>query len=345
MPTPDEVWLREFAANSDDTLWLQEPPGTIRWLSPAFERMFGMPAADMLADGSHWVRLIHPDDLAVAQSAIPMSSEGRVVEVDYRIIRPSDGAVRWIRDKGFPLRGEDGTVTRIAGIARDMTAEREAQQALADSEARARTLLAELQHRVRNTLGVVRSISRRTAERARDVEDFATHLDGRLAAFARVQALVTRNPDASVLLREIVEDELLAHAAQEGSSVHIAGDATRLPVPVAERLSLAVHELATNSVKHGVLGAPAGRLDVDWHSGPVQGDRLLSFSWTETGLGRTLRKPRRSGFGTELLTRTLAYELKAKSALHFGKAGFSYTLFLPLPQVDEGERKSEEPRP
>jgi PAS domain S-box-containing protein len=332
MPTPDEVWLREFAANSDDTLWLQEPPGTMTWLSPAFERMFGMPAADMLADGSHWERLIHPDDLEIAQSAIPKSSEGRVVEVDYRIIRPSDGSIRWIRDKGFPLCGKDGAVTRIAGIARDITAERETQQALADSEARARTLLAELQHRVRNTLGVVRSISRRTAERARDVEDFATHLDGRLAAFARVQALVTRNPDASVLLREIVEDELLAHAAQEGGSVHIAGDETRLPVPVAERLSLAVHELVTNSVKHGVLGAPIGRLDVDWQCGTGDGDRLLSFSWKETGLGRPLRKPRRSGFGTELLTRTLAYELKAKSAIHFGKAGFSYTLFLPLPR-------------
>lgn len=332
MPTPDEVWLREFAANSDDTLWLQEPPGTMTWLSRAFESMFGLPAAAMLEDPSHWRRMLHPDDVEVALAAIPHSEDGEVVEIDYRIIRPSDGAVRWIRDKGFPLRGVDGTVGRIAGIARDITEEKEMQRALADSEARARTLLAELQHRVRNTLGVVRSITRRTAERARDVEDFATHLDGRLAAFARVQALVTRNPDASVLLREIVEDELLAHAAQEGGSVHIAGDETRLPVPVAERLSLAVHELATNSVKHGVLGGPAGRLDVDWTCGVSQDGALLSFSWKETGLGRTLRKPRRSGFGTELLTRTLAYELKAKSAIHFGKAGFSYTLFLPLPR-------------
>lgn len=345
MPTPDEVWFREFAAQSDDTLWLQQPPGRMVWLSPAFDAMFGMPAAEMIRDTSHWHRMLHPEDVAVALEAIPRSHHGSVVEVDYRIIRPSDGAVRWIRDKGFPLRGPDGKVDRIAGIARDITEEKEMQRALADSERRTRQLLAELQHRVRNTLGVMRSIARRTAERARDVQEYATHLDGRLAAFARVQALVTRQPDAPVLLQEIVEDELLAHGAREGASVHIDGDDTRLPVAVAERMSLAVHELATNSVKHGVLGHGAGQLDVAWSTRESADGPLLSFSWKESALGRTLRKPRRTGFGTELLTRTLAYELKAKSALHFGKSGFSYTLFLPLPHVDGGERKSEEPRP
>lgn len=331
MPTPEETWFREFAAHSDDALWLQEPPGTVVYVSPAFETLFGVCVPHGFKH-EDWAAMVHPDDRARAMEALPRSVMGEVISIDYRIIRPNDGAIRWIRDKGFPVFSPDGTVRGIAGIARDVTEEVATQQALAESEARARTLLAELQHRVRNTLGVVRSIVRRTAEQARDVQGFAYHLDGRLAAFARVQAMVTRQPDAGILLSEIVDDELLAHAVQPDGSVHVEGDAARLPAALAERLSLAVHELATNSVKHGILGKDGGRLDVRWRLGDGQDGPLLSFSWTETGLGRPLRKPRRTGFGTELLTRTLAYELKAKSAMHFGKAGFSYTLFVPLPR-------------
>ncbi|WP_205481201.1 sensor histidine kinase [Sphingomonas arenae] len=344
MPTAEERWFTEFAAHSDNTLWLQEPPGTMAYLSPTFEAMFGMPAGKGF-DRDQWAALVHPDDLGIALSALPRSEQGEVVQIDYRIIRPSDGAVRWIRDKGFPLFGSDGKVQAIAGIARDITEEKSALEALAQSEERARLLLAELQHRVRNTLGVVRSIARRTAERSRDVREFSTHLDGRLAAFARVQALVTRAPDAGVSLREIAQDELLAHGAQEGRSLVLEGPDVLLDPRTAERISLAVHELSANAVKHGVLGARAGELEVRWSLSGEAESRVLGFSWKETKLGRTLRKPRRTGFGTELLTRTLAYELKAKSAMHFGKNGFSYTLFVPLPYVDEGERKSEEPRP
>lgn len=345
MPTAEEKWFRKFAEHSDNTLWLQEPVGTLTYVSPTFTTMFGMPAEEVLNGLHRWAELVHPEDLDIARNALAASVLGAPVEIEYRIIRPTDRAVRWIRDKGFPLIGPDGSVQGMAGIARDITDERKTQQALADSDARARLFLAELQHRVRNTLGVVRSIVRRTAERSRDVEEFATHLDGRLAAFARVQAMVTRRPDSGVSLHEIVDDELLAHAAHEGKAVDLDGPEVLLEPRMAERLSLAVHELAVNAVKHGVLGCPSGKLQVRWTVNQGPAGRALAFNWAETGLVKPVRKPRRTGFGTELLTRTLAYELKAKSAMHFGKEGFSYTLFVPLHQVDEGERKSDEPRP
>ena len=343
MPTPDEVWFRAYAANTDDTLWLQEPPGTIAYVSPRFEEMFGHPVKEVLGDVSRFFRMLHPDDRErVRETLTSMLREP--VDVEYRIVRP-DGQVRWIADKGFPMIDRAGDVRSIAGIARDITEAKETQRALVESEAQTRLLLAELQHRVRNTLGVIRSIARRTAERARDVEEYATHLDGRLAAFARVQALVTRAADARASLREIIEDELLAHAAQEGATVNLEGPDVLLETRLAERLSLAVHELTANAVKHGVLGGRPGRLDVRWLVEASQTGRVLGLKWRESGLGRSLRKPRKSGFGAELLTRSLAYELNAKSAMHFGKDGFSYTLFVPLPHVDDGERKSEEPRP
>lgn len=208
-----------------------------------------------------------------------------------------------------------------------------AEAALRQSEQHSRVLLAELQHRVRNTLGVIRSIARRTAQTSDSVEGYASHLDGRLAAFARVQGMLTRSPERGISLRELVEDELVAHAAREGEGVEIDGDDTLLPPRVAERLSLAVHELATNSVKYGALQAEAGSLRVHWRTHGAGPDRRLRFGWEEKGVAIPPGE-RRSGFGTELLTRQLAYELKAAGLLDFSADGVRYALDVPLPSAD-----------
>src|SRR3712207_9087536 len=113
-------------------------------------------------------------------------------------------------------------------------------------------LLAELQHRVRNTLAVVRSIARRTGETSDTVEDYAMHLDGRLNAFARTQAMVTRNPSAGVDLETLVAEELNSYHAREGGQLRISGPPLRLCTKAAETFSLAVHELATNAVKYEI---------------------------------------------------------------------------------------------
>src|SRR5262249_60986983 len=91
--------------------------------------------------------------------------------------------------------------------------------AITKAEERQRLLLAELQHRVRNTLGVVRSIARRSAETSVNVEDYASHLDGRLNAFARTQAMVTRDPDGGVDLEFLVAEELAAYNARDGEQL------------------------------------------------------------------------------------------------------------------------------
>ncbi len=110
----------------------------------------------------------------------------------------------------LPYRSVDNFIAGVVTTFVDVTA-------LTRAEERHKLLLAELQHRVRNTLGVVRSIARRTAETSASVEDYAMHLEGRLSAFGRVQAAVTRDPSAGVGLATLVAEELLAHAAHEGN--------------------------------------------------------------------------------------------------------------------------------
>ena len=199
-----------------------------------------------------------------------------------------------------------------------------------ESETEVRLLLSELQHRVRNTLSVVRSIARRTAETTESVEDYGAHLDGRLAAFSRVQAMVTRDPAAGVSLEQLVGEEMAAVAAHEDGQLTINGPYLRMKPKGAEIMALAVHELATNALKYGALAVPDGRIDIDWSI--LDNPGKLRFVWTEAVPGG-IKPPRRDGFGTEFINRLMSYELDATPDLQFGPNGVICRIDIPLVNV------------
>ena len=232
-----------------------------------------------------------------------------------------------------PYRSVDNFIAGAVLTFLDVTGTVQAEAALRESEARLRTLLAELQHRVRNTLAVVKSITTRTAERSETVDDMASHLAGRLDAFARVQAAVTRAPEMGIDLASLVADEMMAHAAREGEQLTIDGPPLALPHKAGESLSLALHELATNAVKHGAL-SDGGRIAVSWRLEGVDGTRRLHFTWEEQGGNGGVAEPVSEGFGMELLKRILPYDLAAKSEVRFTPEGLRFSLDMPL--RDEG---------
>lgn len=313
-----EERFREFGENSSDALWIVDVETMqLVYLSPAFERIWGESRDRVVNDLGRWAELIHPDDRELAAQAMPRSFAGHPHVIDYRIVRP-DGEVRWIRDTGFPMR-EGGVVKRIGGIAQDVTD-------LKNAERRQNLLLAELQHRVRNTLGVIRSIARRSAQTSDTVEQLGAHLDGRIEAFARVQAIVTRRPDRGVDLAGLIEDEMVAHAMREREQYKLAGPEVMLAAKPAETVSLAIHELATNAVKYGAFAHDGGRLDIRWR---VADGRLL-FDWIESGGDFAGGEPERQGFGHELLRRVLPYDLQAATEIEFAPGGLHFRLDMPL---------------
>lgn len=225
----------------------------------------------------------------------------------------------------LPYRSIDNFIAGVVITFIDVTA-------ITRAEERQRLLLAELQHRVRNTLGVVRSIARRSAQTSSTVEEYSAHLDGRLGALARTQAAVTRDPEVGVDLEYLLADELMAYNAREGEQVRISGPTIRLQPKAAETLSLAIHELATNAVKYGALSQPAGRVEISWRIDEGVTPPELNFDWREKG-GPPVKSPKRKGFGTEILERTLGFEFKGKSALMFSPTGVHFSITLPLSRV------------
>jgi two-component sensor histidine kinase len=108
--------------------------------------------------------LIHPDDQAAAVMAVERVRKGEHVTHEFRLLHP-DGQVRWVEDTDFPLVDGQGHVQRIAGFAKDVTDKKETAE-------RMKVLVAELQHRTRNLVGVVRSVADRTLSTSASLDDF-----------------------------------------------------------------------------------------------------------------------------------------------------------------------------
>jgi two-component sensor histidine kinase len=235
-----------------------------------------------------------------------------------------DGGIRWLRNTDFPMFDASGHVAHIGGVGHDITL-------LKDAEAHQKFLLAELQHRVRNTLAVIRAIARRTAEASDTVEDLGMHLDGRIAAFARVQAAVTRDPSAGLDLEALIADTLRAAHAKEGEQVTIEGPSVILMPKTAETIGLALHELTTNALKYGALSVPSGRIAIRWNlARPPNGEKpVILLEWIESGVELKNEVPEREGFGSELLTKTLAYDLNASVERAFERDGIRYDIRIP----------------
>ena len=191
-----------------------------------------------------------------------------------------------------------------------------------------RRIAADLQHRLRNNLAVLRSIIRRSHETADSAEHFALHLEARIGALARLQGTLAAIGKADVELEDLLRTELSASAVSEQRYL-LQGQAVRLHTKGVESLGLAVHELTTNSLKFGALGAASGSLAINWS---VLGDppSRLRIRWIESGANIVSVAPRRRGFGQELIECTLPYELGARTRLEFNPGGVLCEIEIPL---------------
>jgi two-component sensor histidine kinase len=188
---------------------------------------------------------------------------------------------------------------------------------------------AELIHRVRNILSVIRVIVRRTAERTKSVEEYAAQLEGRVSALARVQTALIASQGYSTDIGTVIDDQMVAHSIRE-NRVRAQGPRIPLKAKAAETLGLTVHELIENAIKFGALSAKDGRIDVTWWVEEDVLPRQLRLDWIESGVPVLAAAPRVRGFGHELIERTLPYELSAKASVDFQPGGFRCALAIPL---------------
>ena len=117
-----EAQFRSFAQHSSNLIWIGDPAaGTITYRSAAFETIWGLPDEAVPTALADWMNFVHPEDRQQVERALDTVRSGEVAQYEFRIIRPRDGTIRWLRDTSFPIRDEHGAVARIGGIAEDLT--------------------------------------------------------------------------------------------------------------------------------------------------------------------------------------------------------------------------------
>jgi two-component sensor histidine kinase len=321
-----EAWPQSLKTAVDIMMGCGFP--AVLWLGPEATTLYNDAYAGLLTHrddlGRPGLGALEPARETLAPALVSVWAGQTVTLEDHPLPFRRDGA---IEDGCFtlscsPVRNETGAVFGVFLILIETTERVRAGQAR-------NLMVAELQHRVRNILAVIRSIVGRTAETSETVEDLSAHLDGRLAALARTQVLLTRSPGAGVDLEGLVRDELLAQVADEERIV-IDGPEILLPPKAAEVMTLAVHELATNATKYGALAASPGHIDIRWTVEPHGGTDWLRFQWRESGVKIAAAAPRRTGFGAVLIEQRVPYELMGAGALTFAPGGVQCEITFPL---------------
>lgn len=202
------------------------------------------------------------------------------------------------------------------------------------------SLTRELNHRVKNTLANVLSIVSLTRRRSDSLDEFAEGIDNRIRALSATHDLLTQSEWGTTPIRSVIAVELAPYANDRDHELVIEGPEVELAPNDALSLGLAIHELATNAAKFGALSTSGGKITIIWH---LIDDRLARIEWTESN-GPRVGMPDKRGFGTDLIEKIVAHELRHPVELEFHPSGVRCTLMVPVRERCEFELRSSVPR-
>jgi two-component sensor histidine kinase len=187
-----------------------------------------------------------------------------------------------------------------------------------------RRLLAELDHRVKNTLATVAALAERSGDDAVDLDDFRARFNGRVRAIARTHEGLARSNWEPMKVEDVVDMTLAPFGGGGGDHLLASGDSTTLAASRAAALTIVLHELATNAAKHGAWSRKGGRVAVAW----ACNNGGLHLSWRESG-GPALSAMPAPGYGLRLIEGTVGHELGGSTELEFHGDGLVCILHIP----------------
>jgi PAS domain S-box-containing protein len=319
-----EMRQRALIEGVPQLIWRAQSNGSWQWSSPQWTRYTGLSADESLGEG--WLAAVHPGDRERARDAWRAAVHEGVFDVEYRIGPSGSERFRWFQTRATPIRNEEHGVIEWLGTSTDIDELRQARE-------RQKLLVAELQHRTRNLIGVVAALATLTSQDCDSLADFLRQFNERLGALSRAQGLLSRSEQEPISLAAVIRMELDALGTDRISEqVNVGGPDVRLQSSVVQTFALAIHELATNALKHGAL-LPGGRVSVTWKLQiDASAQPRLRLEWRESGsaAGNPAAKRGQTGYGRELLEQMLPYVLDAETRYEVTAQGAQCTVVLPL---------------
>lgn len=330
-----EARQRALVEGIPQLVWRAGDGGAWSWASPQWCRYTGQTEAE--SRGFGWLDAVHPEDRDRAQNAWSGAAAAEVLAVDYRIRHAPEGRYRWFQSRALPLR-EGSDIVEWLGTSTDIDDLRQLQEQQG-------VMVAELQHRTRNLITVVRSLAEQTMARSDSMPMFRARFYDRLAVLSRVQGLLSRSTIEPITLHALIATELDALGAWEASHrIYLDGPSVRLRKATVQTFALALHELATNARKYGALSGDTGRLSVTWRT-YTEDDRMrLALHWSETEIERPREEgaAQRRGYGRELIEKALPYALDARTRYELSETALHCSIDLPLTERRKAARQTKD---
>lgn len=321
-----EERFRTLADYIPTLCWMADPSGNIFWYNSRWYAYTGASPEEQAGWG--WQSVHDPKLLPSVMARWTQCLEtGEPFEMTFPL-KGADGRFRPFLTRVVPLHDDNGAVVQWFGTNTDITEETRQGHHL-------RLMVDELNHRVKNTLAIVQSVTEQTLrgelvpQKVRDV------LVSRLLALSRAHDVLTAEKWTGADLREIAALAAAPYQNDEGTRLVVTGPSVFLRPSTAIALALSLHELATNAAKYGALSGSTGTVDIRWEIKPLDsGDRLL-LSWRESG-GPAVTQPSRRGFGSRLIERGLAAELDGSATISYPLEGVFCSIEAALPKALDG---------
>ncbi|WP_018147616.1 HWE histidine kinase domain-containing protein [Henriciella marina] len=205
----------------------------------------------------------------------------------------------------------------------------EAHQDRERANERQELLIAELNHRVRNILNLIRGLVSQSAREATSIVELSNIIGGRVQALARAHDQLTEDNWAPASLHRLIRTETEAYLGLKAARVKLEGPDVLLMPNAFSTLSLVLHELTTNSAKYGALADSEGQITIGTEA---TSDNELSLSWRESG-GPAVQAPTRQGFGTTIITKSIPHELGGAADLRYALTGLEADFVIPAGHV------------
>ena len=306
--------LAAIVESSDDAIISKDLHGRVKTWNRGATRLFGYERHEII--GRPITTLIPRERHDEEPAILERIRRGERVD-HYETVRlRKDGSLIDISITVSPIRNKQGKIIGASKVARDITERKKL-------ESQRELLMAELTHRIKNTLATVLSIERLSF--AGQQETSANRaFRARIEALAHAHGRLAESSWLNVPLQHLLEDALAPYANRETSNATLSGPPVNLSARCGLILALAVHELATNAAKHGALSSPQGRVTVTWH----EKEDALELQWRELG-GPAVSPPKRRGFGRLLLEQALQQELRCTVTMDFCPEGLRCTVLIP----------------
>jgi len=225
-----------------------------------------------------------------------------------------------LQEENFRVRAEKLTAEQA------LRRSQEHQEAMEKAEAHQRTLIEELNHRVKNMLTVVNAMARQTLASSPSPQDFTEKFVRRIDALGRTHSLLSREQWGNVQLCDVARESLEPYILEDKNRVMLNGPPVALDPKSALALGMVFHELATNAIKHGALSNRDGKVSMGW---ALKDERQVALDWQEAG-GPEVNPPAHGGFGSRLIRLELTHELNGAVELIFDAQGLKVMMSFPL---------------